>query len=86
MNMETLTLDKLTPGSCAHVKNIKAVGETKRRLYDLGFIRGTLVKALRKSPGGDPHAYFLRGTVIALRQEDAAKIELFSGGEENGSD
>ncbi len=84
--MDIFTLDKLTPGNSAHVKNINADGKLKRRLYDLGFINGTLVKALRKSPGGDPHAYFVRGTVIALRQEDAAKIELFSGGEENGSD
>lgn len=84
--MDIFTLDKLTPGNSAHVKNINADGKVKRRLYDLGFINGTLVKTLRLSPGGDPHAYFVRGTVIALRQEDAAKIELFSGGEENGSD
>lgn len=84
--MDIFTLDKLIPGKTAHVKNINAAGTLKRRLYDLGFISGTLVKCLRKSPGGDPHAYFLRGTVIALRQEDAAKIELSSGGEENGSD
>ncbi len=83
--MDIFTLDKLCPGDSAHVKNINAAGTLKRRLFDLGFINGTLVKALRKSPGGDPHAYFIRGTVIALRQEDAAKIELFGGGEGYGA-
>ena len=33
-----------------------------------------VVEALHKSPGGDPIAYFIRGAVIALRDEDARKV------------
>ena len=45
-------------------------------MLHLGLIKGTVVEALQRSPAGDPTAYFIRGTVIALRNEDANKILL----------
>ncbi len=47
-----------------------------RRLADLGFTEGASVDCLYKSPAGDPAAYRVRGTVIALRREDAARVEV----------
>lgn len=47
-----------------------------RRLADMGFTEGTSVGCLYKSPAGDPAAYLVRGTVIALRREDAARVEV----------
>ena len=41
---------------------------------DLGFTEGSIVKTVRKSPLGDPTAYLIRGSIIALRQEEAAQI------------
>lgn len=41
---------------------------------DLGLVENTVVEALRKSPSGDPTAYQFRGTVIALRSEEASNI------------
>lgn len=49
-------------------------GLTRRRLLDLGLLPGTEVRALMKSPLGTPTAYDVRGTVLALRSEDASKI------------
>jgi hypothetical protein len=43
-------------------------------MLDLGLIQGTNVEALQRSPSGDPVAYYIRGAVIALRDEDANKI------------
>ncbi len=43
-------------------------------MLDLGLVNGTNVEALHKSPSGDPVAYYIRGSVIALRKEDAGKI------------
>lgn len=51
-------------------------GQERRRLLDLGFVPGTKVLAEMKSPGGDPTAYRVRGTLIALRQEQAALIQI----------
>lgn len=50
--------------------------EMKRRLFDLGFYKGTLVKKVLVSPKGDPIAYRVRGTTIALRNSDAQYIEV----------
>lgn len=41
----------------------------RRRLMDLGFIPGTIVEAYLKSSRGDPIAYRVRGSLIALRKE-----------------
>lgn len=46
----------------------------RRRLQDLGIVEGTTIECLQKSPSGDPVAYKIRGTIIALRSEDANKI------------
>lgn len=48
--------------------------EMKRRLFDLGFYPGTQVKRVLSSPKGDPLAYRVRGTTIALRNSDAQHI------------
>ncbi|MGO3732813.1 MAG: FeoA family protein [Vagococcus sp.] len=50
--------------------------DMKRRLVDLGFYKGTLVKKVLVSPKGDPVAYRVRGTTIALRNSDAQYIEV----------
>lgn len=51
-------------------------GAERRRLLDLGFVPGTTVAAEMTSPGGDPTAYRLRGTLVALRREQAALIKV----------
>lgn len=48
----------------------------KRRLLDLGFYENTPIKRVLESPKGDPIAYKVRGTTIALRNSDAQYIIL----------
>lgn len=47
-----------------------------RRLGDLGFVQGTGITCLYRSPAGDPTAYGIRGTVIVLRKQDAARVRV----------
>lgn len=68
------TLENVKEGSKVIIKQLLSVGETRRRLMDLGLIEGTTVECLQRSPSGDPVAYYIRGTVIALRSEDSSKI------------
>jgi DtxR family Mn-dependent transcriptional regulator len=51
-------------------------GLQRRRLLDLGFVPGTEVAAVMKSPSGDPTGYRVRGAVIALRRDQADLILL----------
>jgi Fe2+ transport system protein FeoA len=45
-------------------------------LLDLGIVPGTAVTAEVRSPGGDPTAYRIRGTLIALRKNQANLIKI----------
>ncbi len=72
--MENTTLDALAVGERAVIDKINLSGGMRRRLFDLGFVGGTLVECVGKSPLGDPSAYLVRGTVIALRAVDAGGI------------
>ncbi len=58
------------------VVDVKAEGNLRRRFFDLGIIEGTNIKVLYGGPFGDPKAYLIRGTVIAIREEDGEKIEV----------
>ena len=74
MNYNLIPLDKLPVGSLCVVEKLIAEGITRRRMLDLGLIKGTTVKSLMKSPAGNPIAYEIRGAVIALRSEEASKV------------
>ncbi len=46
----------------------------KQRLFDLGLTTGSIIQCGYRSPYGDPVAYYIHGTIIALRKEDCEKI------------
>lgn len=49
-------------------------GFTRRRFLDLGLTPGTLIYPELQNFFGDPRAYRIRGTLIALRKDQAAQI------------
>ena len=51
-------------------------GESKLRLYDLGFFRGSRVLPLYECCGGGTRVYRVKDTLIALRDRDAACISV----------
>ena len=72
------SLNHLPIGQKGRVLSLVSNGKERRRMLDLGLVQGTTIEALQKSPSGDPVAYFIRGAVIALRQEDAQKVMIES--------
>lgn len=58
------------------VKNIVGEENTKRRLLDLGLVKGTKVKPVLVSPSNGLRAYEFRSSLIAIRKEDAENISL----------
>lgn len=71
-----IQLGELPKGNGASILGITHSGSMRRRLTDIGFTRGTPVFCLGKGPLGDPIAYYIKGTVIALRREDADRITV----------
>ncbi len=76
--MERINLTLVPLGSYCSVTSIGIRGAMRHRLMDLGLIEGTRVSPLFKNFRGDLCAYGVRGAVIALRREDAEKIEVES--------
>lgn len=69
----------LPEGETGVVEEIILPWETRRRLLDLGLTPGSRVACLFSAPSGDPRAYMVRGSVIALRREDADRVALCRG-------
>lgn len=73
-----ITLNDITPGKKATIKEILSSGSIKRRLLDIGLIENTTIECVGQSPSGDPLAFLIRGAVIAIRREDCLNIYISS--------
>ena len=71
---KTASLDSIGIGLTVRVAAVKGEDIMRRRLMELGFTPGAVTIPLASATSGDPTAYWIRGTVIALRAEDAANI------------
>lgn len=74
--MNKIHLDELAVNTVGKVVSLNCEGAVRRRLLDLGIVAGTQIIPLLKSPSGDPTAFEIRGSIIALRKEDANLIEV----------
>ena len=71
-------LSDLALGEYAEIVTISRAcrGLERRRLMDLGIVPGTRIEAIMRSPSGDPTAYLIRGTTIAIRRSQAERIRV----------
>jgi DtxR family Mn-dependent transcriptional regulator len=76
LEAETSTLASLAQGESAEVMRLSPAcrGLERRRLMDLGIVPGTRVALERRGLTGGLSAYRVRGTLIALREEQARMI------------
>lgn len=74
MHSNLISLDALAVGEGGSVHELRLKGSLRRRMLDLGLVRGTYIESLMKSPTGGLTAYFISGAVIALRPRDARYI------------
>ncbi len=72
----SITLLDVTPRETATVVGIASScrGTQRRRLLDLGVVRGAEITPELVSAAGDPVAYRIRGALIALRRAQAAQV------------
>ncbi|MGN1119357.1 MAG: ferrous iron transport protein A [Oscillospiraceae bacterium] len=71
-----MTLAELNPGNRGTITVVGGEGALRRRLLDMGLTPKTRVEVRKRAPMGDPIELFLRGYVLTIRLEDAAKIEI----------
>lgn len=71
---DCISLDKLQKGQTSIVKDIKCDEYKKRIFQDIGIINGTKISCVQKSFKGDPIAFYIRGSIMALRNDDTKNI------------
>ena len=69
-----ISLRDMEPGTQGIITDILPECALSRRLLDLGFAEGAGIRCLFRSMFGDPTAYEICGTVIALRAGDSASV------------
>ena len=74
-----MTLYELPLGKECYIKSVNTDVDIKRRMLDMGLIAGTKVKCMYVAPFGEPKAYLVRGTILALRSDDTKKIKVIAG-------
>ena len=76
LKMNIYSLDNLPLNKNGYIIDLKSQGSLRRRMLDLGLIKDTLIKPVFISPSGDPRAYEVRGSIIAIRKNDAELIKI----------
>ena len=71
-----MNLNELPLNTIGIIDELNCNGNIRRRLLDLGLVKGTKITPVFKSPSGDPTAFEIRKTLIALRKEDSKLIIL----------
>jgi DtxR family transcriptional regulator, Mn-dependent transcriptional regulator len=73
---DVVTLADLKRGEPGEVVglDVNCQGFSRRRLMDLGFTPGARLEPVLDTFAGDPRAYRVRGTLVALRADQAAQV------------
>lgn len=74
----TMTLAELKNGQSAVITKIKGHGAFRKRVMEMGFVRGREVTAKLKAPLQDPIKYSLMGYEVSLRRAEAELVECVS--------
>ncbi len=73
-NAQQIRLDELQVGDRARIVRVDAKGAIRRRLLEMGFVRGEQLKVERLAPLGDPMELVIKGYHLSLRREEGACI------------
>ncbi|MDY6796032.1 MAG: FeoA family protein [Actinomycetota bacterium] len=70
------SLKEMKPGEKGSVLSIEKGGDLRRRLLDMGVVKGAEVRVVRLAPLGDPMEVSIKGYNLTLRGEEAERIHI----------
>ena len=73
-----LQYNKLRTGEKGVIVKVMGRGAFRKRIIEMGFIRGKMVDVIQNAPLKDPIHYKVMGYDVSLRRSDAALIEVVS--------
>ena len=70
------TLKDVEIGDRAVVVRLHGEGAVRRRILDMGLVKGTEVVVRKVAPIGDPIELTVRGYELSIRRDEAATVEV----------
>jgi len=78
-------LSELKAGERGTIVRVEGSGVTKKRLLDMGLVKGAEITVIRKAPLGDPIEFLLKGYNLSLRRKECDNVYVITReGAENG--
>lgn len=71
-----VSLAQLQPGQRGTIVRVRGCDTARRRLLEMGLVRGETIAVLRLAPLGDPVEYTIKGYHLSLRRHDAGNIDV----------
>lgn len=71
----TVLSDMPTESRCVIVK-INGHGSFRRRIMEMGFVKGEIITVIKNAPLHDPIEYMVMGSHVSLRRSEASQIEV----------
>ena len=71
-----MTLKEVKVGGKVTIAKLLGEGAVKRRIMDMGLVKGTEVEVVKVAPVGDPIELAVRGYDLSIRKDEAAMIEV----------
>jgi ferrous iron transport protein A len=71
-----VTLKEIKPGSTVKIIRISGEGAIKRRIQEMGIVKGAEIFVRKVAPLGDPIEITVRGYELSLRKADADLIQV----------
>jgi len=81
-----MKLSELKTGEHGVIVKVYGHGGFRKRIVEMGFVRGKVVDVLLNAPLQDPVKYKVMGYEVSLRRQEAEMIEVVGEGHENESD
>ena len=76
-----MKLSELKTGESAVIVKVQGHGGFRKRIVEMGFVKGKTVEVLLNAPLQDPVKYKLMGYEVSLRRQEADMIEVLSASE-----
>ena len=76
-----MKLSELKTGERGIIVKVSGHGSFRKRITEMGFIKGKEVKVVLNAPLRDPIEYEIIGYKISLRRDEASEIEVISESE-----
>ena len=77
-NEVPVKLSELREGQSARIFKIGGAGAFRRRLLEMGLLKGTKLYVEKYAPLKDPLELILKGYHVSLRVDEAAQVEVES--------